>query len=378
MEGAEPAASPSDQRFRPGDGMRVSAMLLIVIAHAAAPVFHGWETQARGAWWIGNVIIAYSKWTVPVFLMLSGALLLDERRREEAAWRFYGKRARRLAAPFIFWTAFYLWWRAAAGEELTLGSAAASIGTKGAYFHLYFLYVVGGLYLATPLLRRITASLRTKGLIWLTAGLFVLGSLQELAFALIGRRYDFAPFLFVPFLGYFLAGHVLRPIPWDRAMALFAGVVTALMVAIMAFGNDFLIFDLGVTDRPRFVSSLISPFVIVMTLGMWVVLAWTFGERGEDAVEGRQHERGRRRGRANRWMAALAPTTLGTYLMHPAVQDLWQSRIGEVGGVAGALPIGEAWAAAIDVLLVGVATFTLCTIATLAMMRIPGVRRVVS
>lgn len=60
-------------------------------------------------WWISNVYDSISRWGVPVFVMVSGALLLDTS-KQEGILTFYKKRLSKIFIPIIFWTAFYLFW----------------------------------------------------------------------------------------------------------------------------------------------------------------------------------------------------------------------------------------------------------------------------
>jgi len=59
--------------------------------------------------------------------------------------------------PFLFWGGAYFAWRVFVnGEVLTSGSILQGV-LAGPYFHFWFLYLLLGLYLFTPLLRVIVA-----------------------------------------------------------------------------------------------------------------------------------------------------------------------------------------------------------------------------
>src|SRR5436305_14647980 len=82
---SDQAAGPS--RPRPGgldwmDMLRVGAILAVVVIHAIGPATRESGTGWHSAWWWGaDLLNAACLWCVPVFVMVSGALLLDPSRR---------------------------------------------------------------------------------------------------------------------------------------------------------------------------------------------------------------------------------------------------------------------------------------------------------
>ena len=82
------------------DAARVAAIVAVVLLQVSASVV----TQAplgSTVWWVGNGYDALVRWCVPVFVMVSGALLLDARKTESLA-TFFRKRAARIGLPLLF------------------------------------------------------------------------------------------------------------------------------------------------------------------------------------------------------------------------------------------------------------------------------------
>src|SRR5690606_33800093 len=87
--------------------LRVLAILGVVSIHNAAP-----NASAPGArdTFVGNLAIALDLafiFAVPLFVMLSGTLLLD-RRGFTTSGAFLRRRALRIVPPLVFWHAFYV------------------------------------------------------------------------------------------------------------------------------------------------------------------------------------------------------------------------------------------------------------------------------
>ena len=64
-------------RYLYADILRVSAIVGVVFLHVAAQIIYQFNTVGRGWWWTANVIDSCTRWAVPIFIMLSGMLLLD-------------------------------------------------------------------------------------------------------------------------------------------------------------------------------------------------------------------------------------------------------------------------------------------------------------
>ena len=79
------------------DNSRILAVCGVVFLHVAAGVVLGHEV-GTGDWWFGNVYDSVVRWCVPVFVMISGALLLDPGKKEDLS-TFYKKRLARVLLP---------------------------------------------------------------------------------------------------------------------------------------------------------------------------------------------------------------------------------------------------------------------------------------
>lgn len=146
MMGDERRSAP--ERIEYFDWLRVFALFAVVVQHTAAQ--HWYDTDVNGAAWrCFNVFCSVTQWNVPVFVMISGALFLG---REIPVRRICSKYVLRMATAFCFWSVVY----AAVGalESGTSGLLTALI--LGPY-HLWFLFMIAGLYLCLPFFRPIAA-----------------------------------------------------------------------------------------------------------------------------------------------------------------------------------------------------------------------------
>ncbi|MBT0460567.1 acyltransferase [Morganella morganii] len=136
------------------DFIRVIAIFSVIVLHTSSGPFKVYGDN----WGQFNIIISMVRWCVPVLFMLSGALLIN---KNESINVFFKKRASRIIIPLVFWSYVYIFF-ARNFHELDPAHANPNVFINPlllfkypAYFHLWFLYAIIGVYLMIPLLRMI-------------------------------------------------------------------------------------------------------------------------------------------------------------------------------------------------------------------------------
>jgi len=113
-------------------------------------------------WFSADVYATFGMVGVPLFVMLTGALLLNPVKADEPLRVFYKKRWDRLGIPFIFWALIYFVWTFdVRGKPFTLFNIGQGL-VSGSYSHLWYLYLLIGLYSVTPILRVLVKHLNRK------------------------------------------------------------------------------------------------------------------------------------------------------------------------------------------------------------------------
>lgn len=138
------------------DNVRVISTIAVIILHVSAPILYKYGEISEEIWNIGNFYDGMVRFCVPVFFMLSGALLLS---KDYELIYFLKKRFWRIIPPLIFWSLIYIFYDYVfVGEKsLTLIKFIKMVITNifyGSKFHLWFVYTLLGLYLFIPILRK--------------------------------------------------------------------------------------------------------------------------------------------------------------------------------------------------------------------------------
>lgn len=129
------------------DCLRLAATLAVIILHASGQnwIAVGVDTFE---WQVFNVFDSIVRWAVPIFVMISGALFLGG---QQSISRIYRKNILRIATAFVFWSAAYALLAYTAGAE----PKSAVFQFITGHYHMWFLYMIVGLYMLVPLLRPI-------------------------------------------------------------------------------------------------------------------------------------------------------------------------------------------------------------------------------
>jgi surface polysaccharide O-acyltransferase-like enzyme len=288
------------------DALRVAAAAAVVFLHVAAEPVVFVKDRSAAAWWVGNAIDAATRWCVPIFVMLSGALLLG--RQGESTRRFFARRVRRIAVPLVAWSAIYI-----AYQAWRRGLPDASwILERLLYgrpeYHLWYVYMTLGLYLLTPALRRLVARVEPDRVRALWIGWMLACALHDALYSFAAAPMFRSVFtLYLPFLGYYLAGHDLLERPPRSRSAPLALVIVA-GIAISAGGTRWLMDRHGVSPAGLYLYEYLSPAVIATSLALFV-LARRMPEPRPGAA-------------LRRWMRDASLASLGIYLIHVLVISL--------------------------------------------------------
>jgi surface polysaccharide O-acyltransferase-like enzyme len=80
--------------------MRLLAIIAVVAQHISEP-FMIFGNMESFSWWHYCALNAFCRWDVPIFVMISGALLLEQAGRNESVKIFFKKRLRRVGIPLL-------------------------------------------------------------------------------------------------------------------------------------------------------------------------------------------------------------------------------------------------------------------------------------
>lgn len=195
--------------------MRVIACFFVIFNHTGENGFFRFSLCDSGSlrFWVYLAVSIFCKFSVPLFFMVSGALLLE---REESLGRLWRHRIGKIALVLLAWSFFYyldevwLGWR-----EFRLGDFAGQFLWGNWNLSFWYLYAYLAMLMTLPLLRKFAGSLTNREFVYLFSLAFVFSSLLPvLQYLLWQENHSFnsdfqlgwvcAQIFVCPLLGYFM------------------------------------------------------------------------------------------------------------------------------------------------------------------------------
>lgn len=281
---------------------RIAAVFVVVILHVSALIVTGNSTGTYN-WWVGNIYDSLARWCVPVFVMISGALLLDQEKKEDIDI-FYIKRISKILIPLIFWSVFFL---VAAkflrGEELTVFNILNKIQLGKPYYHMWFLYMIAVLYLFVPFFRKIVSNSSVRELkffIFFSFALSASNAILEKIFPVNNKMFFY---FFLSYIPYFFTGYIVRTINFNFSKSILL-IIFILSSVLTIFGCYFFSKQAGQSFGFYFYSNL-SVTVIPMSISILCMMkSW------ESSIVN------------DNLLIEVSSLTFGIYLVHPIYIDI--------------------------------------------------------
>ena len=256
----------------PDDLIRSLAMFLVILLHSANETLQATSVPIA-YWWTAVGYKSIALVCVPLFVMLSGALLLQPAKLNEPIRVFLKKRLSRLGLAFAFWSAIYLAW----GFFLTntpvtfsnVGKGILFDLFSGAYYHFWFIYLIVGLYLITPVLRVIIAYSSDKLIRYLLVLWFVGIAVVPILDLASGIQINSDVFVIGGWIGYFVLGTYLQRVK----------VRASILIGLLIAGFAFTIFGVWLMTYPlislgqgNFFFDYLTANVIVGSAALFMIL----------------------------------------------------------------------------------------------------------
>ncbi|RZJ64306.1 MAG: hypothetical protein EOO50_16020 [Flavobacterium sp.] len=253
--------------------IRAVAILAVLTIHVSGGLVLEYGKIRYDHWMTAHVYDSIVRFSVPLFLMISGALLFP---KEYGIRDFMRKRFKKILWPFLFWgliyTLYNLIQKLNNGYQMSVKNIVMFIFRNfrdKPYDHFWFLYLLIGLYLFYPILsswaRRATENqLLYFLIIWFAISLTTIGYLHNLV-PKIELRY-FSGFIGYPVLGFYLSRIRWRnPVKIGLACFILGTLMTfcATLVEIRKSGNFSEIFY-----------NTTTPNVIIASMGIFLVLRY--------------------------------------------------------------------------------------------------------
>ncbi len=346
-------------RSLPVDLIRTVAIVLVILLHAAIEPVHLIDEMSPSGvslWWTVNIYSSLARPCVPLFVMLTGALLLQPSKATEPLKEFFKKRMKRIALPFLFWGIIYFIWRFFVNQEPFSYEQVVTGALTGPYNHFWFLYMLVGLYLITPILRVVVAYAEWKTIKYFLLVWFIGTAIIPLITLSGSFGVHDSVFVITGWVGYFVLGAYMQRIhlrPLILYMTLLLGTIGTIVGTYIITGT------LGERQGQLF-SDPCSICVITASVTLFLILSTLLSAQPKSQTP-----------RISRVSHQISQNTLPIYLLHIIVLETFQK--GYLGFKISLLTLDPA----IGIPLVTVATLFICLGIIYALKKIPYIGKII-
>jgi surface polysaccharide O-acyltransferase-like enzyme len=355
MAASQPSTKAEPTHIYWIDLIRVVAVFQVILVHLSYVIFFK-EDLLSPNWVAANFYDSLSRMGVPLFFMVSGYLLLGKR---EALTDFFRKRFWKVGIPTLFWSVAYLLWSVEAYRNGTMSPLGVVLSMLKAIYlgnveiHLWFLYILIGIYLTVPILRIFVSAASRRDLTYFVVLWFVATPLFELTQRMLGFQTALVIPVVTGYVGYFMLGYLLAELQLDCRGRILSTAGVILAVAITFIGTNVLSAQAGSLDA--YFYSYFSPPTVLATIGGFFLLK----------------DLGQRLGKAGGSVRTISATSFGIYLIHIFVVELLRK------GILGLRLYGWLGPSAYMISLTALATFFLSFLFVFVLRKIPVLKMLV-
>lgn len=296
-------------RFASLDILRLIAACSVVMIHASYPSLIE-NSPFSANFVVGNICDGLSRIGVPFFLMISGSLILNE--KKELPFRKVVIKIFNIVLLLLFWSLFYSLITTIilpyfSKQPISARSFINAFITG--HFHLWYLYLLIGLYLITPILRLFVLEKNARYIQYF----ILLGIIFSFISPLAGSYKDIINNLsnkfymgFVnQYIVYYLAGWYITHIGLNKRQKFIIYILGILGAAITILGTQLLSMKNGIYSDNALLYDYISLNVFCYSTALFIFIYNSTKLR-----------------KSNEILSYFAKLSFGIYVLHPFFQTI--------------------------------------------------------
>lgn len=196
----------SNLRYNNYDLLRIVSTFAVILIHVNAFYISKMTDYTSNLYWIQSAINIVTRFSVPCFVMLSGAFLLSNPKNKDYK-TFYKKTFSKIFLPFIA-ISILLFLFSEGSRIISHASLWQPVKNLliGDYYNLWFMFMLFGLYIFVPIIIRVKESITNKS--------YCIAAVIWLIFSIINQlttayKLSYAFGVVFSYMGYFIIGNVI-------------------------------------------------------------------------------------------------------------------------------------------------------------------------
>ena len=289
------------------DLLRILSTFAVICIHVCAESLT-WKQEnfSSSTWFFLNIFNSISRFSVPVFVMLSGSFMIEKFKKSDLK-KLYTKNILHLVCSFVFWSAAYIAVDVVKNLFIEQPPIVVSemIGNliKGE-FHLWFIPMIVFLYATTPLICKICDNTRNERYFLILSSVPIVFNFinNYVPLESVTNLFENAGMQFVSgYTVYYVLGHYLTKYDISkkyRAVVYLLAVISVFVTVVLAY-RDY-VYALKDTS---YVYEYMSPNVLLVSVSVFILFKY-----GVSRIKFKE--------RTTKFVVKLSSLTFGIYLTH--------------------------------------------------------------
>lgn len=296
------------------DVLRILAAFAVVVIHIMSLYTNEVLNSSKSLWWFANIFNSFSRWSVLIFIMISGSLLVNDKSFQDTNL-FFKKRVSRILIPLVFWSMFFIGFNINITGFFTTEDTIGRLYIGEPYYHLWYLFLIVGVYFVTPVISLVYANYNAKSRGKIIICIFIAGAINSMWSKYFGQKNQFSVFKFLPYIGCFMIGKeiFLSQIRYNQYFYLVMWFLSSIVIAIMTGMLRH------VHKEITYFYDYLYPLVIVQSISFYVLMKkFMFDKNLSDQFK--------------KVLAKGSMLTLGIYIVYPIIIELVTNSLQHIDG----------------------------------------------
>ena len=286
------------------DLLKVLACVGVVLLHTTMGGF-----KETGSWNLLTYLYYLGTYSIPLFFMVNGYLLLGKR---EITYSYILQKVKWILITVSSWT-FIVWLFKRDFTENLIKKIVGSLIQKGYFFQFWFFGAVILIYICLPILKKFLNSKRSY--LYILSVLLVIGLIFELAnivLQMLIQTYVIQTFRLWTWFFYYVLGGYIAQFTMKELKSRFKNWMKIVSILLFLISPLILFFIAKTAYHNLFAEYFYDTlFVKVSTLGILLtILTLTLNEK------------------RNEWIVSLSNQTMGVFIIHTYIMKVWEKLFG--------------------------------------------------
>ena len=286
------------------DLLKVLACVGVVLLHTTMGGF-----KETGSWNLLTYLYYLGTYSIPLFFMVNGYLLLGKR---EITYSYVLQKIKWILITVSSWT-FIVWLFKRDFTENLIKKIVGSLIQKGYFFQFWFFGAVILIYICLPILKKFLNSKRSY--LYILSVLLVIGLIFELANIVLQmpiQTYVIQTFRLWTWFFYYVLGGYIAQFTMKELKSRFKNWMKIVSILLFLISPLILFFIAKTAYHNLFAEYFYDTlFVKVSTLGIFLtILTLTLNEK------------------RNEWIVSLSNQTMGVFIIHTYIMKVWEKLFG--------------------------------------------------